>query len=86
MEDNVTPLKIQDESYNPTYVPWGLRTILRPILMNIGHLGCLRTETSMNVNEVWKLLLRDTRVTWPIYLAFRIRKSMKLDGRVHNKG
>ena len=47
---------------NPKIGTMESKHCLKPILTNIGYSGCLRTKTSMNLHDVWKIVFRGTSV------------------------
>ena len=51
---------------DPNIGVMGYKKFLRPILMNIGHLGSLITKTSKNIHDVQKVVLRGTSAPKPI--------------------
>ena len=64
---------------------WGLNTVLKLILLNIGHFGSLRTKTSKTVHDVRKLVLRGTSMPKPIWRDFKSWKSKKIGRKVVNR-
>ena len=57
---------------------WGINSVFKSILIDLGHIGGLRTKISNNVHDVQKLVQKGTSVPKPIWVAFKSQKLWKI--------